>query len=171
MGAGPPGLTTVPGVRIREALPADADSIASVLEAAFLEFRPLYTPEGFSATTPTADEIRSRFAEGPIWVVELDGLIVGTVSVLVRGEGLYIRSMAVRPEARGRGIAVLLLETVERAARAERCSRLFLSTTPFLSAAIHLYERAGFRRTGDGPHDLFGTPLVTMAKRLGNPLP
>jgi putative acetyltransferase len=153
-------------VRIREASKADAETIASLLKAAFEEFEPLYTPGGLRATTPTADEIRLRFVEGPIWVAEQDERIVGTVSVVPKREGLYIRSMAVHPEARGGGIAGLLLKTAERAAEAFACSRLFLSTTPFLDAAIHLYERAGFRRADDGPHDLFGTPLFTMVKEL-----
>lgn len=153
-------------IRIREASPADAESIASLLKAAFLEFEPLYTPEGFRATTPAADEIEPRFAEGPIWIAEYDGRIVGTASVVPKGDGLYIRSMAVHPDARGGGVATLLLETAERAAEAFACSRLFLSTTPFLDAAIRLYERAGYRRTDDEPRDLFGTPLMTMVKEL-----
>jgi putative acetyltransferase len=151
-------------VRIRDASPADAEAIASLLKAAFKEFQPLYTPEGFRATIPTAEEIQPRFAEGPIWIAEQDGNIVGTISVVPKSEGLYIRSMAVHPEARGKGVADLLLETAEKAADGFACTRLFLSTTPFLDAAIHLYERAGFRRTDDGPHDLFGTPLLTMVK-------
>jgi GNAT superfamily N-acetyltransferase len=153
-------------VRIREASPVDAESIAALLKAAFLEFEPLYTPGGFRATTPASDEIGRRFAEGPIWVAERDGRIIGTASVVPQGDGLYIRSMAVHPAARGQGVAALLLETVERHARAGARSRLVLSTTPFLDGAIRLYERAGFRRTEDGPHDLFGTPLMTMVKEL-----
>ncbi|HEY8226815.1 MAG TPA: hypothetical protein VIG25_16155, partial [Pyrinomonadaceae bacterium] len=58
----------------------------------------------------------------------------------------------------------LLLATVERFAQSHK--RLTLSTTPFLINAIRLYERSGFRRTTDGPHDLFGTPLFTMVKKL-----
>ncbi len=156
--------TLAPDTRIRKASPADAVAIASLLKAAFLEFEPLYTPGGFRATTPTAEEILPRFAEGPIWVAEQDGRIVGTVSVVPKGEGLYIRSMAVHPDARGKGVAALLLATVEQAAKDLACSRIFLSTTPFLDAAIRLYERAGFRRTDDEPRDLFGTPLMTMVK-------
>jgi hypothetical protein len=46
---------------------------------------------------------------------------------------------------------------------------LFLSTTPFLTHAIVLYEGLGFQRSNEGPHDLFGTPLFTMVKTLGHP--
>ena len=155
-----------PGPRIREATAADAESIASLLQAAFLEFEPLYTPEGFRATTPTAAEIGPRFAEGPVWVAEQDGSIVGTVSVVLKDGELYIRSMAVHPLERGKCLGGLLLDGVEQFARDQSCSRLLLSTTPFLTSAIHLYERAGFRRTDEGPNDLFGTPLFTMMKEL-----
>jgi GNAT superfamily N-acetyltransferase len=59
-----------------------------------------------------------------------------------------------------------LLQHVEDWATSQGCSRLFFSTTPFLSAAIRLYEKFGFRRTGEGPHELAGTPLFTMEKKL-----
>jgi hypothetical protein len=36
-----------------------------------------------------------------------------------------------------------------------------------LLAAAHLYERHGFRYTGEQP-DLFGTKLLTMAKDVRN---
>jgi hypothetical protein len=29
-----------------------------------------------------------------------------------------------------------------------------------------LYEKFGFQRTGEGPHELAGTPLFTMEKKL-----
>jgi GNAT superfamily N-acetyltransferase len=75
-----------------------------------------------------------------------------------------MRSMAVRPAAQGQGIGALLLQTVERAAMAQGHRQLGLSTTPFLHAAIALYERQGFRRTGEA--DLFGTPLIVMVKTI-----
>jgi hypothetical protein len=43
---------------------------------------------------------------------------------------------------------------------------LVLNTAPFLLAAVQLYERHGFRYTGQQP-DLFGTQLLTMGKNLG----
>jgi len=101
-------------------------------------------------------------------VVQHDAM-VGTVSAVPQANAVYIRSMAVLPAARGQGIAGRLLEAVERFAQAHGYKRLFLSTTPFLADAIRLYEKSGFQRTDDGPHDLFGTPLFTMVKTLDRP--
>lgn len=156
----------VPAVTVREAAEAEADAVAVLLRAAFAAFEPLYTPEAFAATVPPVSEITRRRREGPVWVAVLDGLLVGTVSVVPVGDALYVRSMAVHPSARGRGMAVRLLAEAERFAAAHALRRLRLSTTPFLSAAIRLYERAGFVRTDEGPHDLFGTPLFTMEKAV-----
>jgi GNAT superfamily N-acetyltransferase len=81
-----------------------------------------------------------------------------------------MRGMGVVPDARGLGIGARLREQVERWATDQGgvriFLRIFLSTTPFLNAAIRLYERFGFRRTDEGPHDLSGTPLFTMKKNV-----
>jgi ribosomal protein S18 acetylase RimI-like enzyme len=74
--------------------------------------------------------------------------------------------MAVAPASRGRGVGELLLRRVEAFASERGFGRMFLSTTPFLDRAIRLYERYGFERTGEGPYELFGTPLFTMEKLL-----
>jgi GNAT superfamily N-acetyltransferase len=150
---------------LRNADASDASAISATLREAFAEFEALYTPAAFRATTPPADQIRARMAEGPVWVAERDGQVVGTVSAVPRGGELYIRSMAVRPAARGEGIAARLLQAVESFATARQCHRLVLTTTPFLTAALQLYEREGFRRTGE-ESDLHGTALLTMAKEL-----
>jgi putative acetyltransferase len=151
---------------IRLAVPADAVDIASVLYESFAEYKPAYAPEAFAATTPGAGIIEQRFREGPIWVALRQGAIVGTVSAVPMDRALYVRSMAVLPAARGQGIAELLLRQLEGYALARNFQRLFLSTTPFLTGAIRLYERMGFQRSDEGPHDLFGTPLFTMVKEL-----
>jgi GNAT superfamily N-acetyltransferase len=153
-------------VRMRMAVPDDAPAIASVLYQAFVEHKPAYTDGGFAATTSTSDQIRSRMSEGPVWVVLQDEAIVGTVSVVPRGDVLYIRGMAVLPTARGQGIGEMLLKHVEGYAYEQGHRRLYLSTTPFLLRAISLYEHFGFARSSEGPYDLFGTPLFTMVKTL-----
>ena len=153
-------------VQIRTAVDDDAVLISSLLHRSFIEFYSFYSPEGFAATTPPAELIRDRMIEGPVWVAVQEDVMAGTISA-VPGDGvLYIRSMAVDPVARGLGIGRNLLEQVESFASQNGFKLLRLSTTPFLIEAIQLYERFGFHRSGEGPHDLFGTPLFTMVKLL-----
>jgi GNAT superfamily N-acetyltransferase len=152
---------------IRRAEPADALAIAEVLRAAFNEFKPLYTEEGFAATVLNAAQVRQRMEEGLVWLGLQNGAIVATVAAVVKGESIYIRGMAAVPAARRCGLGTALLRCVEDWAEAQkRCTRLFLSTTPFLDSAIRLYEKCGFHRMDEGPQDLYGTPLVTMEKML-----
>lgn len=144
----------------------DAATVAALLREAFREYEPLYSPAAYAATTPTSEQLRARWAEGPVWITWLADHAVGTVAAVPTGEGLFVRSMAVRPAACGRGVGRLLMARVEDFARQRGIRRLYLSTTPFLHRAIRLYERLGFVRTNAGPDELHGTPLVTLEKVL-----
>jgi GNAT superfamily N-acetyltransferase len=158
--------TNKPDMQVRLALPEDAHAIASVLAAAFAEYEPAYIRQAFSATTHTSEQIHHRFPEGPVWVAVHHGSIVGTVAAVPRSERLYVGSRGVLPSSRGKRIGGLLLRQVESFAIHQGYKSLFLSTTPFLRDAIALYERHGFQRNAEGPHDLYGTPLFTMVKDL-----
>ena len=154
-------------VQIRIALPEDSESIAETLRAAFAPFENLYTTEAFAATTLSAEKIRERFDEaGAIWAALKDERHVGTVSVVPREEGLYMRSMAVVPSAQGAGIGRELLRTVENYTVENGFEKLFLYTVPFLSGAIRLYEQNGFARGGLETEGFFGTPWFEMTKEL-----
>lgn len=156
-----------PSARIRRAVPADAADIATVLRQSFLEFEALYTPKGFAATTPDPEQVGSRMEEGPAWIALCEDRTAGTASAVPEGEkGLYVPGVAVVPSMRGRGIAEALMNEVESFARQNGCARMFLTTTPFLTSAIRLYERFGFTRVRNGAGDLFGTPLIKMEKNL-----
>ena len=156
----------MPDLIVRLAAIDEAPDIAAVLRTAFESYRPLYTPAAFAATTPSADGVRQRWHEGPVWVALQDDRIVGTVAAVPRVDALYMRSMAVHPASRGAGCGRRLVEAIERHAAAHGFAMVVLSTTPFLDSAIALYKRCGFRRTDAGPLDLAGTPLVTMTKIL-----
>jgi GNAT superfamily N-acetyltransferase len=159
-------VKTATQVQIRRATVDDASAVASLLKKAFVEYKPLYTKQGYAATTPDRDAILTRMQEGPLWVAVYQEHIVGTASAVHKETGLYVRGMAVLPTARGLGVGRRLLAQVEAFAFEDGCVRLFLSTTPFLIQAIRLYEDFGFRATNDGPHDLFGTSLFSMEKML-----
>jgi GNAT superfamily N-acetyltransferase len=159
-------IRTPSEIQIRRATPQDAIQVAQVLYESFLEFKPLYTPEAFSATTPHADQVLARMREGPVWIALRGAEAVGTVAAVVKRESVYMRGMAVLPSARRLNVGARLLGEVERVTSSEGCTRIYLSTTPFLKAAIRLYEMFGFRRIEEGPGDLLGTPLFTMEKNI-----
>ena len=154
-------------LRIRLAASDDAPVVANILHASFVAYQSLYTPQGFAATTPDAQQVLARMREGPVWIALRHLDVLGTVAAVVKDDSLYIRGMAVRPEARRLKVGALLLDQAERFAVEQGCRRLLLSTTPFLDAAIRLYEKSGFRRVQDSGHDLFGTPLFMMEKYTG----
>ena len=155
-----------PEIQIRRAEPQDAASVAKVLYESFVEYEGLYTPEGFAATTPNTEDVIVRMRQGPVWIALREGVVLGTVAAVVKGNSLHMRGMAVLPAARKLGVGARLLQQIESSASEKGCSCIILSTTPFLTAAIRLYEEFGFRRVHEDPLHLFGTPLFRMEKTL-----
>jgi ribosomal protein S18 acetylase RimI-like enzyme len=97
-----------------------------------------------------------RAAEADVLVAVEDGSLVGCVTyvpdpsspwaeLLDEGEA-GIRMLAVLPSAQGHGVGRALVETCVARARAAGRSGLMLHTTPWMAAAHHLYESAGFER-------------------------
>src|SRR4051812_7256655 len=127
-------------VVIKKATAEDAITISKVLLEAFLQFKQFYTDKAFAATTISENEVLKRMEEGNIWVALHKDTIIGTVAVVQKGHSLYIRGMAVLPEARGLKTGWKLLETIEKYAIENNYKSLSLSTTPYLTSAIHLYE-------------------------------
>ncbi|MGH7782442.1 MAG: GNAT family N-acetyltransferase, partial [Candidatus Binatia bacterium] len=113
------------------------------------------------------DEIEGRFSEGPQWVAEIDGQIVGTVGVTREPEGLYIRSLGVVPDAQGRGVGYKLLDAIDECAATTDVKRIFLYTTYFVPAATKLYEKHGFAWVRDTTaEEWYGTPGLELDKKL-----
>jgi putative acetyltransferase len=157
------------GIVIRRSTPSDADSISEVLRAAFTPFKDGCTEGAFNAVTPTAAEIRARYTEGPIWVAETAEGVIGAVSTVPEPEWLYLRSMAVCPEAQGSGVGYRLIDAVEKHAIENGFDRLFLYTSDFLTGALQFYERCGFvRGRQTDPEEWHGTPGWAMERSLRN---
>jgi DNA-binding MarR family transcriptional regulator/GNAT superfamily N-acetyltransferase len=95
------------------------------------------------------------------WIAERDGENVGSV-LLVKDtdEVARLRLLLVEPKARGLGIGARLVEETLRFAREARYREVTLWTHSVLTAARHIYERAGFRLVKAWEHDEFGKMLV-----------
>jgi DNA-binding MarR family transcriptional regulator/ribosomal protein S18 acetylase RimI-like enzyme len=103
------------------------------------------------------------------WIAERDGLNVGCV-VLVQARDettqdvlpgtAQLRLLLVEPTARGLGLGERLVTECERFARTQGYERIVLWTNSILTAARHIYRKAGYVMTGSEPHHSFGHDLV-----------
>lgn len=84
---------------------------------------------------------------GHIWFAQHSQLgIVGTCALFRKGEGVFeLTKMGVLESARGLKVGEFLLQHVLNAARNLDIKCLFLLTNSKCEAAIHLYEKNGFK--------------------------
>jgi ribosomal protein S18 acetylase RimI-like enzyme len=151
-------------LEIRLANVSETNIIADLIYDSFVEYKPLYTEKGFIATTTNREEIKRRIGGEMIWVAMCDDVIAGTISILPVNEGIFIKSVAVAPVARRRGLGKALMRHAEKIAEQRHVKYLELNTTEFLHEAIGLYEGFGFIKCGY--EDLCGTRLIKMKKVL-----
>ena len=101
------------------------------------------------------------------WIADRDGKILGSVFLVRKTDTVAkLRLLYVEPDARSLGIGARLISDCVAFARACEYERLVLWTQSNLSAARHLYEKAGFRLTGKESHHSFGHDLVAETWEL-----
>lgn len=146
-------------INIRPMTEADLDAVMAIEEASFPApwrrehfIHELAAPHGFP------------------FVAEADGTVAGYVCLTVLFEDSHILDIATDPRQRGRGIAWMLMDHAFRVARAQGAEVMALEVRASNIAAITLYERLGFGRTGtrrgyyEGRED-----AVLMERSLINP--
>jgi GNAT superfamily N-acetyltransferase len=96
-------------------------------------------------------EWRAAVVSRTRYVAESDGRVVGmgAIGPSTSMAAADITSLWVAPEARGKGVADLLMLAVVAWAKEGGYRRLFLWVTEGNQHAERLYERHGFSRTGD----------------------
>jgi ribosomal protein S18 acetylase RimI-like enzyme len=153
-------------MQVRRAEPDEAAAVTAVIHAAFAPYRGKLVPES-SAHDETVATVAKKMANGGAVVAEESSCMLGASLFEVEGDALYIGRLAVLPEARRRGVAVLLVDAIERIAREEGRARLTLGVRLVLDDNIRLFTRLGFRETGRTSHPGF-TVLTSMdmEKRL-----
>jgi ribosomal protein S18 acetylase RimI-like enzyme len=87
-------------------------------------------------------------AEGRCWVVEYDGRILGMVQTAMTPGHLDVETVAVAPEAQGKGIGAQLLGFAEEQARAARLPEIRLYTNEAMTENLDYYPRRGFQEVG-----------------------
>jgi DNA-binding MarR family transcriptional regulator/GNAT superfamily N-acetyltransferase len=82
------------------------------------------------------------------WIAEVNGDNVGTVMLVKDSEEVArVRLLLVDPKGRGLGLGTRLVDECVRFARAAGYKKITLWTHSILTAARHIYEKAGFTLT------------------------
>ncbi len=95
------------------------------------------------------------------WIAEKDGVNVGSVFIVKKSKSVaQLRLLLIEPGARGLGIGTRLVNECSRFARQADYRKIILWTNSVLTAARHIYEKAGYRLVRKEPHHSFGQDLV-----------
>jgi len=143
--------------------PPDQPDVARLIDELDAYQKPLYPPESHHGI-----DMAALLQPNVLFAVvrDADGSAVGCGAVVVGDVCGELKRMFVRPRHRGSGIGALLLGFLEQAAVVRGCRSLALETGIHQSAALSLYERAGYARRGPFG-DYREDPLsVFMEKRM-----
>jgi ribosomal protein S18 acetylase RimI-like enzyme len=160
---------------IRNVRLEEIKEVSVLLEEAYRQYQNLIRPEAWKHYQEDIVDVCSRLDESDLIVAELDGRLVGCVTLYLDAArampdvwpagSAAIRLLAVRPAYRNRGIGRSLMdESISRCRRAN-IRVIGLHTTEIMDIARQLYERMGFLRVPES--DFHPAPNVTvMAYRL-----
>jgi DNA-binding MarR family transcriptional regulator/GNAT superfamily N-acetyltransferase len=96
------------------------------------------------------------------WIAEMDGENVGCIFLAKETESLArIRLLLVDPKARGLGLGGKLTDEAIRFARRAGYKKITLWTHRVLTAARHIYQKAGFKLMRSERHKSWGRPVVS----------
>ncbi|HEX8246459.1 MAG TPA: GNAT family N-acetyltransferase [Longimicrobium sp.] len=146
-------------VRVTVAHPEDYAEIAAVNEAAYTEYRPVLGEAVWAPMRANITAVAEAAKAAVLLAARGDDGVLGSVLYYPPGTSLpplppeyaSIRTLAVAPRARGRGVGAALMQACIERARAEGADRLWLYTTEMMSSAVALYERLGFVRDAEMP--------------------
>jgi len=149
-----------PDYLVRPAVPEDYDEIRDLTLS-------VYLGEGLAgpAYQDSLADVEGRAKDAELLVAAAEEVLLGSVALawhgspyaeITRGaDEAAFRMLAVRPEARGRGVGRALVVSCLQRARARGMGRMVISTEPLMRAAHRLYDDLGFRRAPErdwSPH-------------------
>ena len=109
--------------------------------------------------------------DGRLLLVEVDGENAVTISLTkIRRDCGEIKRMYIKPEFRGKKLGNLMIEKVINISEENGFSKLFLDTSLFMSSAVSLYKKFGFKETDSYPECIVPKELrgkwIFMMKEL-----
>jgi GNAT superfamily N-acetyltransferase len=157
-------------VVLRDAAAEDAEIVASLVRAAFEEYRGLLQPPS-GGHSETDESVRSKLESSWAIIASVDGQDAGCIFYEPAGECMYLHRLGVLPAFRGSGVGRTLVEAVEARAKEDGYKGIRLGTRIVLSKNRAFYERQGYRLVGNGEKLWQGEPFyVVYEKRFELPV-
>ncbi len=151
------------GVTVRAGRPEDHPTIARLVRDAYSQYEAAMPSEAWSRFLRDLLDLDRHTSLGLLVVAEVDGVVRGSATFYpdssIQGFGWPVgwaggRGLAVHPAARGRGVATALLAELECRARSVCADEFAFHTAEFMTTAVALYERLGYRRAPQFDLDL-----------------
>ena len=150
---------------IREARPGDDAAVGEILVSGYLTRYAEKMPEVVLTDRRKAElrDVASKRKEALVLVAELDGKVVGTVTLWAPGSpaseawlpnACDLRHLAFDPAVHGRGLSRPLLDEAERRARQMGARYVCLHVRRGNKGVANLYMSRGYVRAPDGDLDL-----------------
>jgi predicted N-acetyltransferase YhbS len=152
--------------RIDETRFDDWDGLLALIMSAFAYMDGVIDPPS-SAHRLTPASLKEKAAAEIGYVATEDGRLLGCIFCRPEPNGLYIGKLAVSPDAQGKGIGLLLLQTAEREAHARALPLLRLETRIELTGNHQRFAAWGFVRTAEKSHPGYDrVTFIEMQKPL-----
>lgn len=150
-------MTAADEVTLRDATEEDRPVVERLTLRAYAEYSGVMEPQAWRGLEQAIRRALSSVGDEERIVAESAGKVVGAVMLYPPGVNVYgdmlgpldwpeVRLLAVDPDARGQGIAHLLMEECVRRARAAGTERLGIHTSRSMEVAVGMYRRMGFER-------------------------
>lgn len=161
------------GLIIRNVRPEELDEVSLTLRDAYQEYEKFLSPEAWKSYLEDIMNVRSRLDESELIVAELDGRLVGSVTLYLDASRMHvwpegwasIRLLAVHPSYRSQGIGRALMEECISCCRKKGIIAIGLHTTEIMNIARRMYETMGFVLAPE--FDFHPAPgVIVMAYRL-----
>ncbi|WP_445169997.1 GNAT family N-acetyltransferase [Mycolicibacterium sp. Dal123E01] len=145
---------------LRRATAADAAGIAQLVEQAYQK----YVARIGCRPAPMDADPAELIVTATVWVLTEGEHLVGSLVTCVMDDHLLLESIAVAPDAQGRGYGALLMRRAEDDARDAGRSEVRLYTNAAMTENIAMYPRFGYGETHRASQD--GFDRVFFTKRL-----
>jgi tRNA (guanine37-N1)-methyltransferase len=130
------------------ATPADAGELLTLQRACWVQEAVANDALALPTLHESVDDMATAISSQPVWIVRVDGRILGSVRARLVGESWEIGRLMVAPDLQGKGLGRVLLAHAE-AAVPPGATTYNLFTGAASEANLRRYKRAGYRVVGE----------------------